>query len=253
MPKLASSPRTRLSARTPILLCIASAAAILFSGCATTTQPDPLEPVNRKMFSFNEGVDKVVLKPVASAYKQVVPAAAQTGISNFFSNLQEPWSSANLMLQGRVGDSASTLARFGTNSTVGVLGLMDVATGWGMPEKKEDFGLTLDTWGVGTGPYMVLPIFGPSNLRDTLASPVDSMGNAKGHIASVSVRNTMTVVQAVSGRAEHLEASRLMDQAALDKYLLLRDLHLKRRNRAHGEGDILAQGRGDSGDGRLPE
>lgn len=252
MPNLAS-PRTRLTARTPIFLCIASAAAILVSGCATKSQPDPLEPVNRKMFSFNEGVDKVVLKPAASAYKKVVPAAAQTGISNFFSNLQEPWSSVNLVLQGRVGDSASTFARFGTNSTVGVLGLMDVATGWGMPEKKEDFGLTLDTWGVGTGPYVVLPLFGPSNLRDTLASPVDSMGNAKGHIANVSVRNTMTVVQAVSGRADHLEASKLMDQAALDKYQLLRDLHLKRRIRAHGEGDILAQGRGHSEDGRLPE
>ena len=252
MPNLAS-PRTRLSARTPIFLCVASAAAILVSGCATKSQPDPLEPVNRKMFSFNEGVDKVVLKPAASAYKQVVPAAAQTGISNFFSNLQEPWSSVNLVLQGRVGDSASTLARFGTNSTVGVLGLMDVATGWGMPEKKEDFGLTLDTWGVGTGPYVVLPLFGPSNLRDTLASPVDSMGNAKGQIASVSVRNTMTVVQAVSGRADHLEASKLMDQAALDKYLLLRDLHLKRRNRAHGDEDVVAQRNGDAGEGRPPE
>lgn len=217
------------------------ALAILSAGCASLAQPDPLEPVNRKIFSLNEGVDQVVLQPAAKAYRTVVPEVAQTGVSNFFSNWQNPWSSVNLMLQGRVGEGMTTLARFGTNTTVGVLGLVDVASGWGMPHRKEDFGLTLDTWGVGTGPYLVMPLFGPSNARDVFASQVDGLGNPKNQISSVSVKNSLTAVQVVSQRAHHLGASELVDQVALDKYLLMRDAHLKKRNRAAQAKDALTQ------------
>jgi len=196
---------------------------------------DPLESVNRAVFSFNEGLDQTVLKPAANAYKQVVPPVMRTGFSNFFSNLQNPWSAVNLMLQGRVAEGMSIAARFGANTTVGVLGLMDVAKYWGIPNRSEDFGLTLDAWGVGSGPYLVLPIFGPSNVRDALATPVDSLASVKGHTANVGVRNSMTAVQAVSKRSDYLELGDLVDQVALDKYILMRDALQKRRNRAAAE------------------
>lgn len=236
----------------------AVAAAMLCTGCATTTPGDPLEPVNRKVFAFNDGLDRAVLKPTATAYRKVVPAPVQTGVSNFFANLQAPWSSANLLLQGRARDSASAAARFGVNSTVGVLGLVDVASGWGLPARgSEDFGLTLGTWGLGTGPYMVLPLLGPSNLRDALAMPVDSLGNPEGSIQDVAVRNSLSAVQIVGKRAELLEMTRLLDQAALDKYAMVRDGHQKRRNRAAQQPTTGTPGMplpdDEAGDGRLAQ
>ncbi|RAR76197.1 phospholipid-binding lipoprotein MlaA [Paracidovorax anthurii] len=238
-PRQPSPPPHALPAARALLLC----AAVLGAGCASGSRPDPLEPVNRKMFAFNEGVDKVVLKPVATAYKAAVPPVAQTGISNFLSNLQEPWSSANLVFQGQVREGAANFARFGTNTTVGLLGFVDVASGWGMPQRgAEDFGLTLDTWGLGTGAYVVLPVFGASNVRDLLASPIDSVGRPGSYVDSVSARNTLTVVQAVSQRARHLEAGELVDQAALDKYAFMRDAHFKRRNRPGPQEDAARAG-----------
>jgi phospholipid-binding lipoprotein MlaA len=213
----------------------ALALAFLATGCATATtaRHDPLEPVNRKVFAFNEAVDHRVLKPAAIAYKEHVPNVMQTGVSNFFSNLRAPWSSVNLVLQGRVAEGAATAARFGANTTIGVLGFVDVATRWGLPrQRSEDFGLTLDAWGIGSGPYLVLPVFGPSSIRDALALPVDTLGSMEGQIASAAVRNSMTAAQAVSQRANYLELGDLLDQAALDKYVLMRDAHQKRRNRA---------------------
>ncbi len=223
------------------------AMAALSAGCASTPGPDPLEAANRKVFAFNEGVDKVVLKPAAKAYQAVVPTVAQTGVSNFFSNLQQPWTSVNLLVQGEPKASLGALARFGTNTTVGVLGLMDPASGWGMPGRAEDFGLTLDTWGVGSGSYLVLPLFGASNLRDVLASPVDSLGSANSHIASASARNTMTVTHMISKRSQYLGAGELVDQMALDKYAMVRDMHLKRRNRGRGAEEL------QRADGLLPQ
>lgn len=211
---------------------LAFALPLVLAGCAATAQHDPFEPVNRKVFSFNEKVDQKVLKPIATAYKETVPPVVQTGVSNFFSNLRLPWSSVNLMLQGRVGEGITTAARFGTNTTVGVLGVMDVARHWGMPQRSADFGLTLDAWGVGTGPYLVLPVFGPSNVRDALATPVDSLGNPLGQIDSAAVGNSLMAAQIVSKRADFLALGRILDEAALDKYTLMRDLHQKRRHRA---------------------
>ena len=208
----------------------ALALAALSAGGATSPHNDPLEPVNRKVFSFNDGVDRAVLKPAATAYRKVVPDAVQTGVSNFFDNLQTPWSSANQVLQGRVREGAASAARFGVNSTIGVLGVLDVATGWGMPARSEDFGLTLDTWGVGSGPFVVLPLLGPSNVRDALSLPVDSLGTLQA--SDVAVRNSLTATKLVSKRAGMLEMTKLLDQAALDKYAMVREAHLKRRNRA---------------------
>lgn len=240
MPTLLS--RLKRLWRTSVFLSAAFAAAVSTVSVSHAAlrdplelQRDPLESVNRAVFSFNERLDQTVLKPAAKAYKQVVPPVMRTGLSNFFSNLQNPWSAVNLMLQGRVAEGMSIAARFGTNTTVGILGLMDVAKHWGMPNHSEDLGLTLDAWGVGSGPYLMIPIFGPSNVRDALAAPIDSLASVNGHIANVAFRNGMTAVQAVSKRSDFLELGELVDQVALDKYVLIRDALQKRRNRAAAE------------------
>jgi phospholipid-binding lipoprotein MlaA len=243
---LSSLSRLQRLKRTSVIL-LGVVAAAMSTGCATTAtnatnataktnQQDPFEPVNRKVFAFNEGFDEMVLKPTATAYKKVVPTVVQTGVSNFFSNLQNPWSSVNMVLQGRVKEGATTAARFGVNTTVGVLGLFDVADAWGIQARgSEDFGLTLDTWGVGSGPYVVLPLLGPSNVRDALTIPVNSMADPKGQIADIGVRNSMTALQLVKKRSEMLGMGNLVDQAALDKYVFIRDAQMQRRNRSAHE------------------
>jgi phospholipid-binding lipoprotein MlaA len=225
-----------MSFNLPTLLLVASA---LLSGCATTQNPDPLEAVNRKTFALNEGLDKAVLKPAATAYKAVVPAPVRTGVANFFSNLGDPWSGVNLMLQGRVKDGLSDIARFGTNTTVGLLGVMDVASGWGMPRHGESFSGTLGAWGVGSGAYLVLPLFGPSDVRGVAAMPVNSLASPQSQVADMGVRNGMTVLNIVDKRAQMLAVTKMIDDVALDKYLFVRDAYIQRRtqreNPAEGE------------------
>jgi len=230
---------SRGSSRVQGVRILLLASSVLISGCATSQNPDPLESVNRKTFALNEGVDKVVLKPVATAYKAVVPTPVRTGVSNFFSNLSDPWSGVNLILQGRVKDGLSDIARFGTNSTVGVLGLMDVATDWNMPRHGESFGETLGTWGVAAGAYVVLPLLGPSDLRGIAALPVNSMAGAQTQLSDAGARNAMMVVNMVDKRAKMLDVGRLIDDVSLDKYLFVRDAYIQRRaQREHEqEGD----------------
>lgn len=220
--------RPALRPVSPMVLALLAAGALL-TGCATPQNPDPIERVNRATFSFNEGVDKVVLKPVATAYATVVPAPVRGGVTNFFSNLGDPWSGVNLMLQGRFKDGLSDFGRFGTNTTVGLLGFRDVATGWGMPRHGDSFGDTLGAWGVGGGAYVVLPLFGPSDLRGTAALPVNSMGSLTGQLEDAGARNALTIVSLVDKRANLLDATRMVDDIALDKYLFVRDAYLQRR------------------------
>ncbi|MDH0864695.1 VacJ family lipoprotein [Mitsuaria sp. GD03876] len=210
-------------------------AAALLAGCATPQNPDPLESVNRKTFALNEGVDKVVLKPVATVYKAVLPTPVRTGVSNFFSNLGDPWSGVNLMLQGRFKAGFSDFARFGTNSTVGLLGVMDVATDWGLPRHGDGFSDTLGAWGVGGGAYLVLPIFGPSDLRGTASIPVNSFGNLAGYLDDAGARNALMIVNIVDKRAGMLELTKTIDEIALDKYLFVRDAYLQRRTQRETE------------------
>lgn len=208
---------------------LAALALALLSGCATTQNPDPLESVNRKTFAFNEGLDRVLLKPAATAYRAVVPTPVRTGVGNFFANLADPWSGVNLLLQGRVKAGLSDFARFGTNTTVGLFGLVDIASGWGMPRHGEAFGDTLAAWGVGGGVYVVLPLMGPSDMRGATALPVDSLASPTGQIGDVSVRNTLTALTLVDKRAGLLDVTRMIDEASLDKYLFVRDAWLQRR------------------------
>lgn len=213
----------------PMPIIALAACVSLTSGCATMEKPDPIEPFNRRVFEVNEVVDSAVLKPVAKAYANVVPSVVRTGIRNFFSNLDDAWSSVNLVLQGRVVDASHDLARVVTNSTIGVLGTFDVATRVGFERHTADFGQTLGVWGVGAGAYVVLPLFGPSSLRDMAGLSLDLLAAPQGFIGAVPLRNTLTAVHLVDEREGFLKVSDAIDAAALDKYLFVRDAYLQRR------------------------
>ena len=189
---------------------------------------DPLEGYNRVIFSFNEGVDEAILKPVASGYKSFIPEFIQAGIGNFFSNIGDIWTSVNNLLQGKVEEGATDLLRVAVNTTFGIGGVIDVASKEGLPKHLEDFGQTLGVWGVGPGPYFILPIIGPSTVRDSLALPVDLQGDILLRTRPL-VRNTTTVMRVIDRRAAALDATNLIEEAALDKYVFIRAGHLQRR------------------------
>lgn len=219
----------------------AAVSLLLLSGCATPHNPDPLEAVNRKTFAFNENLDKVVLKPAAMAYQAALPAPVRTGVANFFANLGDPWSGANLLLQGRVREGLSDFARFGANTTVGLFGVLDVATGWGLPRHGVGFSDTLGAWGVGSGAYLVLPLMGPSDLRGAAALPVNSLASPTGQVQDVAARNALTLVSVVDKRAGLLDLTRMIDEVALDKYLFVRDAYLQRRAQREEAGQTKRQ------------
>ena len=223
--------------------CAIAAAVLVLSGCATTANnpQDPLEGYNRAVFSFNDAVDRTVLKPTATAYKKVVPGFAQTGVNNFFGNLSDAWSSINNFLQGKGEDGATDFGRFALNSTFGVLGLFDIASEAGMPKHNEDFGQTLGKWGVPSGPYLILPLLGPSTVRDTAALPADFAGDIWTYKTPVNWRNVGTGVRIIDKRATLLDASGLMDDAALDRYEFLRDGYLQRRQSQVYDGNVPRQ------------
>jgi phospholipid-binding lipoprotein MlaA len=193
-------------------------------GCATTAAnpADPLEPFNRAMFGFNENVDKAVLKPVARGYRALTPPLVRTGVTNFFSNLEDLWISANNLMQGKVEWALGDLLRFTFNSSFGLLGVIDIASEMGLEKHNEDFGQTLGRWGVGSGAYLVLPLLGPSTARDGAARVVD-------WLSDVPVRNSLYATRVVSDRSNLFDATNLLDEAALDKYTFVRDSWLQRR------------------------
>lgn len=201
----------------------------LLGGCATVQRPDPLEPVNRQVFAFNEAVDAAVLKPVAQVYRAVLPQPVQQAVSNFFGNVKDAWSAVNLFLQGRFADGLSDVMRFGTNTVFGFLGIMDIATELGFERHGEDFGQTLGRWGVPSGAYIVWPILGPSTVRDSIGLPVDMMATPESVVSVSLTRNTMTGLRLVSTRAGLLGATGLLDDIALDKYAFVRNAYLQRR------------------------
>jgi phospholipid-binding lipoprotein MlaA len=211
-------------------LALALGSALLLSGCATTSNPkDPFEKFNRAMFSFNDTVDRVALKPTATAYKKVTPTFVQTGINNFFGNLSDLWSSLNQFAQFKGKDGLNDFGRFAVNSTFGVAGLFDLATPSGMPKHNEDLGQTLGYWGVPSGPYLMLPLLGPSTVRDTAALPGDWWGDPLTHVNDIPWRNSGIVVRTVDQRASVLDASNLLEDAALDRYEFIRDGYMQRR------------------------
>ncbi|CAN7478722.1 MAG: ABC transporter [Burkholderiales bacterium RIFCSPHIGHO2_12_FULL_65_48] len=231
-------------------------AGALLSGCATVANPDPRDPLesyNRSMTNFNEQVDAMVLKPVAIAYQDIAPAPVRTGVSNFFANIGDVWSFVNNVLQLRAEAAASTFMRVNVNTFMGLGGVLDIASELGIDRYKQDFGLTLGRWGVGTGPYLVLPVLGPSTVRDTFALPVDMKGNVVSYVDPVSARNTLYALRVVDTRANLLRASSVLDSAALDKYSFTRDVFLQVRSQA-GEPQNSKDSDGkDGNDGVLPQ
>jgi len=217
--------------RTTRIAC-AAALVLLTSACATgpnANPRDPLEPLNRSVYSFNDAVDRAVVKPVATAYRDVLPQPVRTGVSNFFANLQDAWSGVNNALQFKPRESVESFLRFGVNTVFGLAGLLDIATEMRIERHTEDFGQTLGYWGVGAGPYLVLPLLGPSTVRDTAALPVDAQGNLLSNVSDVPARNSATAVNLVDRRSRLLDASKMLDQVALDPYTFTRDAFLQRR------------------------
>ncbi len=208
--------------------CLFALVGLTLVSCASSGV-DPYEGFNRKMSSFNTGLDNLIIKPAAQGYKAVLPNPVETSVSNFFSNLGDPWTAINQLLQGRFKYAANDTGRFLVNSTIGVAGLFDVATGAGLPKHQEDFGQTLGVWGVPQGPYIVLPMLGPSSGRGLVSQYV---GNFGGNIAQpilyvnhVPTRNSLFFTFLVSMRARLLDQPPLPPQA--DRYVLLRDFYLR--------------------------
>ncbi len=225
----------------------AAAVLSLVAACATgpgANPADPLEPFNRGVSRFNETVDNAVLVPVATTYQRALPSMVRTGVNNFFGNIGDVWSLANNVAQLKLQNSAETFMRLNVNTFFGLGGLLDVASEAGIPRHEEDFGQTLGHWGVGPGPYVVLPLLGPSTLRDTAAKPLDYYGDPLGHVNDVAWRNSLTVLRVVDTRSQYLRAGHLLDDAALDKYSFTRDAFLQRRQNQVYDGNPPDDGAG---------
>lgn len=209
------------------LAILAMAAAI--TGCATSSPHDPLEGYNRAMFEFNDKLDQAILKPTAIAYRETAPDPLQIAIGNFFENLSDVWTGANNLLQGNVEDGVNDIMRFSFNSVLGIGGLIDISSAAGMPKHKQDFGTTLGVWGVPSGPYVVLPLMGPSTVRDTVALPADMQADPWAYVDPARVRYVGSAVRLVDKRAAALDAFNLIEEAALDRYEFIRDAFMQRR------------------------
>jgi phospholipid-binding lipoprotein MlaA len=216
------------------------ALAVALTGCASgpNAHPrDPLEPFNRGVYQFNDTLDRAVVKPVATAYRDVLPSPVRTGVTNFFNNLQDAWSAVNNALQLKAEGAGNSLVRFGVNTVFGLGGLLDIATEMRIERHTEDFGQTLGYWGVGPGPYLVLPMLGPSTVRDTAALPIDFQGNLLSEIEHVPTRNSATALKLVNLRSQLLQATDMLEQVALDPYTFTRDAFLQRRRNSVYDGN----------------
>ena len=225
-----------------------AACAVSVSGCASmrsyeekhgTAAPgvDPIEPLNRAVFFVNEKIDRAVLKPLAKGYEFVLPRPVRSCISNGFSNVSDVPISLNNVMQARFKEASSDVSRVGVNTTVGLLGCFDVASGWGLEKHNADFGLTLGHWGIASGPYVVLPFFGPSSARDGAALLVDSTLDPLVRVPAVPPRNIAYGLRVVDSRQRALTTTNLVDDAALDPYTFARDGYLTRRRNLVKDGD----------------
>lgn len=202
---------------------------LVLTGCASTGPDyDPYEAVNRRIHAFNEIVDDAVVRPVATAYQAVTPGFVDQGVTNISGNLSDAGSTINNMLQLKLGDAAETAMRVAVNSTIGVVGLVDIASEMGIEKHDEDFGQTLGKWGMESGAYLVLPLLGPSTVRDALGAGVNVFTDPLFHL-SASTRYPASVVRAIDRRADLLSVETILGKAALDEYSYIRDAYLQRR------------------------
>ncbi|MGZ5269127.1 MAG: MlaA family lipoprotein [Ramlibacter sp.] len=233
----------------PALVAGAAGALLALAGCAAGPNPhDPLEPFNREVTKFNEGVDSVVLKPTATLYREKVPPLMRTGVSNFFGNLGDAWSSVNSLLQFKLQNAAEDWMRFSFNTVFGLGGVLDIASEMNIERHREDFGQTLGRWGVPAGPYVVLPLLGPSTLRDTAALPVDWQGDPLYHFSPTGTRDSLYGLRLVDVRANLLRAGDVLEGAALDKYSFTRDAYLQRRRAQVFDSGVRSEDPNDGSD-----
>jgi phospholipid-binding lipoprotein MlaA len=215
----------------PALMRAALAVAVaLLAGCAAApSRDDPFEPMNRALYEFHDTVDTAVVKPVARAYIDVVPVPIRTGVSNVFNNIEDLISAVNDLLQGKLDKLDDDLARVLLNTMFGVGGIFDLASMVGIERGNEDFGQTFGAWGLPQGPYLFVPFFGPTTVRDGSGAIVRIMVGPVGYIGEVPVRNSLYGLGAVDLRAQALGAGTLVETAALDRYLFIRNAYLQRR------------------------
>ena len=225
--------------------------SLALGGCASTqaNHHDPLEPVNRGVYYFNDKLDKAIIKPVARAYNKVTPEPVKNMVHNFFSNLDDVVVTINDLLQLKFAQAASDSARVVFNSTFGIFGLFNFADH--LEKHNEDFGQTLGYWGIGSGPYIVLPFFGPSNLRDGAGLYVDSLTNPLEEYEPISTRNKLYAAKIISIRTDLLKQEEVLDAAAVDRYAFMRDAYMQRRQSLVFDGDpprkkIVDEEEGDS-------
>lgn len=222
-----------------LLLLLTLAFSPFLTGCATTpANPDPWEGLNRKTFAFNEVVDKAVLKPLAKGYTAITPAPVEKGVSNVLDNLFYPTVIVNQLLQGKATNAIKDTTRFLVNSTVGLLGIFDVASKAGLPAHREDFGQTLAVWGITNSPYLVLPILGPSTARDGVGRVADTFTNPIFYVNDTATRYALVAMATVDTRARQLKAESIISG---DKYLFLRDAYLQRRHYQINDGRVEEQ------------
>lgn len=241
-------PQSSLPAAVLVLIII------LLSGCATTGQQettsstqdneDPIEPVNRASFTFNETLDQYIMKPIASGYVQVTPKLARSGVTNFFNNLSYLNVMINSFLQGKIDDGLSDMTRFIFNSTIGLGGLVDVATPMGLERHNEDTGQTLAVWGAEQGPYLYLPIFGPDTVRDIPNRATSYLLNPLTYVSG-TILFPVTALNVINQRANLIEATNFRDEAAVDTYTFTREAYLQRRNYLIHDGNPPTEGYDD--------
>ncbi|WP_299199775.1 VacJ family lipoprotein [uncultured Amphritea sp.] len=209
----------------------------MFAFAEEPVNVDPWEGFNRAMFSFNDTLDRYALKPVAQGYQAITPDIIETGVSNFFGNLSDIGSMLNNLLQLKGNAAGQDLGRVIFNSTVGLGGIIDIATPMGLPEHNEDFGQTLGYWGVDTGPYLVLPLLGPSNIRDGIGRIPDSMVDPVGEVNPIRTRNQLTALRIIDTRAGLFAAEELLTG---DRYTAMRDAYMQRREFLVNDGKAAA-------------
>ncbi len=226
---------------------LAIAAAGLLAGCASSGNPkDPIEGFNRAMFAFNEGLDSMIVKPVATGYEAVLPSPVRTGVTNFFGNIADLLIGVNNLLQGKGSEALSDLGRVVINSTIGILGTFDIASDIGLEKHNEDFGQTFGRWGVGSGAFVVIPVFGPNTARDTVGLVLDVMADPVAQVSPNADRNVLLVLRAVNARANLLPADKVVEEAALDKYSYVRDAFLQRRRNLIHDGNAPREPEADA-------
>ena len=230
-------------------------ASLALGGCASSQHnpKDPFEAFNRSMYQFNDTLDKAVVKPAAKGYHAVVPASGRMMVSNFFSNLDDVIVTINDLLQLKIVRAISDSGRIVVNTTVGLFGLADVASHVGLEKHNEDFGQTLGYWGIGSGPYLVLPLFGPSSIRDGAGLLADSLSGAPRRVEPVDARNQLYATSLLDQRANLLDKEEILDEAVIDRYSFIRDGYIQRRRSLIYDGDPPREKFNDEASGDAPD